>query len=178
MHRLFAAIRPSPAMRRRLAATMAGIAGARWQDDDQLHLTLRFIGEVDRHQAEDIAAALGSVRAKAVTIEVDGVGCFGPDAHAHSLWAGVRPNEALTQLQRAVDRALVRVGIAPDTRAFHPHITIARLNRSAGPVDPWLADHAGLSIAAETADSFALYESHLGASGALYETIVRYHLER
>jgi 2'-5' RNA ligase len=176
MHRLFAALRPSSTMRRQLAATMAGVAGARWQSDAQLHLTLRFIGEVDRPQAEDIAAVLGVVRADKISIGVDGVGCFGPDRHPHSLWAGVRPDEALTRLQRGIDRALVRAGIAPETRAFHPHITVARLARSAGSVDRWLADHAAFRIAAESASDFALYESHLGSGEAHYEEIVRYPL--
>mgnify|MGYP001113377463 CR=1 FL=1 len=60
-HRLFVALRPPRPIRARLIAAMHGISGARWQDDDQLHLTLRFIGEVDRHRAEDIAAALGAL---------------------------------------------------------------------------------------------------------------------
>src|SRR3546814_10296472 len=62
MHRLFVAIRPPPAIRVRLLGLMHGIAGARWQDDDQLHLTLRFVGEVDRPQADDLADALGHIR--------------------------------------------------------------------------------------------------------------------
>ena len=70
MHRLFVAIRPPAEIRRALTALMGGVAGARWQDDDQLHLTLRFIGEVDHHRAEDIAAALGGLHASAVTARI------------------------------------------------------------------------------------------------------------
>src|SRR3546814_10503522 len=61
MHRLFVAIRPPAAIRKALLSIMGGVEGARWQSDDQLHLTLRFIGEVDRHRADDIAAALATV---------------------------------------------------------------------------------------------------------------------
>ena len=68
MHRLFVALRPPPAIRARLLAAMGGVPGARWQDDDQLHLTLRFIGEVDRPVAEDIAAALGTIHAPPLDI--------------------------------------------------------------------------------------------------------------
>ena len=57
MHRLFVALRPPVPVRDHLLDLMHGVEGARWQSDDQLHLTLRFIGEVDRHQASDIAAA-------------------------------------------------------------------------------------------------------------------------
>src|SRR5687768_8380838 len=61
MHRLFVGLRPPPAIRARLLALMGGVTGARWQDDSQLHLTLRFIGEVERPRAEDIATALSNV---------------------------------------------------------------------------------------------------------------------
>ena len=77
----------------------------------------------------------------------------------------------------AIDRALIRVGLAPDTRAFRPHVTLARLSRGAGPIDPWLAEMAGLQIATATIGHFHLYESHLGADGARYEPIERYALD-
>ncbi|MBL0915966.1 MAG: RNA 2',3'-cyclic phosphodiesterase, partial [Sphingopyxis sp.] len=66
-HRLFVALRPPHSIRLALIAAMHGISGARWQDDEQLHLTLRFIGEVDHHRAADIAAALGSPYAPSYT---------------------------------------------------------------------------------------------------------------
>ena len=67
MHRLFVALRPPPEIRRRCLAAMAGgPPGWAWQDEAQLHVTLRFIGEVERPVAEDIAAALGAVRAPAL----------------------------------------------------------------------------------------------------------------
>ena len=69
MVRLFVALRPPPAIRDMLADAMDGVPQARWQDDEQLHLTLRFIGEVDRPVAEDIAAALGQVHAPAPRLQ-------------------------------------------------------------------------------------------------------------
>lgn len=173
MHRLFTALRPPADMRRRLLATMAGVPGARWQDDEQLHLTLRFVGEVDRHQANDVAAALGAVHGSPPTIAVEGVGQFG-SPRPHSLWAGVIADPALIDLHRAIDRALVRVGIPPDPRAFRPHITVARLSRGAGPIDHWLVDTAALRIAPVVLDHFLLCESRLGGEGSRYETIARY----
>ena len=70
-HRLFVALRPPRPIRQQLLAAMHGISGARWQDDEQLHLTLRFIGEVDHHRAEDIAAALGSLYAPAIEARIE-----------------------------------------------------------------------------------------------------------
>ena len=177
MHRLFVAIRPPRAMRERLLATMGGVRGARWQDDAQLHLTLRFIGEVDRHRAEDIAATLGTVHHPAFTLALDGIGQFDRRGRLDSLWAGVTPHDAVTALHNKIDQALARVGIAPDTRAFLPHITIARCNRHTGPADAILAHTAGLASEAQPISAFCLYESRLGSEGAAYDIVARYPLD-
>ncbi|MCH4554222.1 2'-5' RNA ligase family protein, partial [Aestuariibaculum lutulentum] len=76
MPRLFVALRPPPPVRQRLRALGTGIPGARWQDDEQLHLTLRFIGDIDRPLAEDVAAALGGVHAPVPAVSITGVGRF------------------------------------------------------------------------------------------------------
>ena len=154
---------------------MGGIAGARWQDDAQLHLTLRFIGEVDRHQAGDIAAALASIRHPPFEIALDGVGSFGKHGKG-ALWAGVTPHGDLKTLHKKVDQACLRAGIAPDSRAYHPHITLARLGRGAGPIEPFIARWAGLSSNAFPVDSLCLYESRLGSEGASYSIAECYPL--
>ena len=86
-HRLFVALRPPRAIREMLISAMHGVSGARWQSEEQLHLTLRFIGEVDRHRAEDIAAALGAIYAPAVTARIAGVELFERQGRPHMLWA-------------------------------------------------------------------------------------------
>ena len=175
MHRLFVAVRPPATIRERLLGLMGGVQNARWQDDAQLHLTLRFIGEVDRHRAEDIAAALGSVRQPPFDVALSGVGSFGKRGKG-ALWAGVAPQGELKLLHKKVDQACLRVGIEPDNRAYHPHITIARLGRSSGPVDPFLERWAGLSSPPFRVDSLCLYESRLGSEGASYTVAQRYSL--
>lgn len=174
MHRLFVAIRPPLAVRTRLLGLMSGVPGARWQDDDQLHLTLRFIGEVDRHKANDIADALAAIRFSSFDVTPTGVGSFRRSTHVDTLWAGVQPRDPLAHLHAKVDRACIRAGATADDRTYLPHITLARLGRSAGPVDSWLADHAGLCETPFTVDAFHLFESRLGRTGALYEAIARY----
>jgi 2'-5' RNA ligase len=154
---------------------MGGIPSARWQDDEQLHLTLRFIGEVERHQAEDIAAALGSLHHRAFEIALSGVGSFGRRGKG-AVWAGVTPQDELKSLHKKVDQACLRAGISPDTRAYHPHITLARLGRSAGPAEPFLERWAGLTSEAFPVDSICLYESRLGSEGASYTIAERYRL--
>ena len=176
MHRLFVALRPPGEMRSALLALMGGVPGARWQDDDQLHLTLSFIGEVDRHQADDIAAALDAIDRPRPTIALQGAGAFDHKGLVHSLWAGIAPDDALQQLHDRINRALLSAGATPEQRAFKPHVTLARLGRQAGPVEPFLARVAGLSSAPVTLDAFFLFESRLGHNGASYEAVARYAL--
>lgn len=166
---LFVALRPPAAIRQRLIATMAGVPGVRWQDDDQLHLTLRFVGEIDRHRAEDVVAALGRVSGNAPTLRLAGVGAFD-----NALWAGVTPREPLAALHARVDGALRIAGIAPDRRAYLPHITLARLARGrtdAPEARRWLGDHAALTSPEFRPDRLILYESKLGREGARYDAV-------
>jgi RNA 2',3'-cyclic 3'-phosphodiesterase len=176
MHRLFVALRPPLEMRSQLLALMGGVPCARWQDDDQLHLTLSFIGDVDRHLADDIADALAAIDRPRPTIALQGVGHFDHKSQVHAVWAGIAPDAALQQLHDRINHALLRAGAAPEQRAFKPHITLARLGRQAGPVAPFLARTAGLSSAPVTIDAFLLMESRLGHEGASYEPVARYPL--
>jgi RNA 2',3'-cyclic 3'-phosphodiesterase len=176
MHRLFVGLRPPAPVRAHLHVAMAGVPGARWQDDEQLHLTLRFIGEVDGAAAEDIAAGLSQVTASLPPLTVAGIGRFDVRGRVTTLWAGVSPREPLAALHRKVDAALVRAGQAPERRSFLPHITLARLNAPEEAVRPWLAEHAGLACPPFAADHLLLFESHLGRAGATYEAVARYPL--
>lgn len=176
LHRLFVALRPPAATRARLMNLMGGVPGARWQGDAQLHCTLRFIGEMDRHQAEDVAAALGRVRGEPLALALGTAGTFDRKGRVDTLWVGVQPREAIAVLHGRVDAALRQVGIAADDRAFVPHITIARFARGDAP-GPEIA-----SVVAVPAGHhfeichFELLESRLGSEGAVYETIARYPL--
>ncbi len=176
MHRLFVAIRPPAAIRGLLLGAMGGISGARWQSEDQLHLTLRFVGEVDRHRGGDIHAALGGIHHAGFEIALHGIGAFERRGQPDAVWAGVTPQEPLKALHKKIDAALIRVGIAPDERAYLPHITLARLGRASGPVGNLLEQSGGLSSPAFTVDSFALFESTLAPDGAIYTIVERYPL--
>lgn len=175
MHRLFVAIELPVAVRDRLLDVMGGISGARWQRDDQLHLTLRFVGEVDRNMAQDIAAALGGVHAAPFELAVSGTGVFDRRGVTETLWAGVTPHDAVTALHLKVDQALRRAGVVPDARAYQPHITLARLGRQSGPVTGFMTTTV-LGGFAFTVSEFALYESTLTREGAAYRIAERYPL--
>ncbi len=176
MHRLFVALRPLPGVRRAcLEAMEDGPPGWAWQDDEQLHVTLRYIGEVERPVAEDVASALDSVRAPPVELAVTGVGWF-DQGRSGSLFARCGPVEPLAALHRKIDRALVVAGLEPERRAYLPHITLAR--RRSGAVDPagWLERRASLSSPAEPVAAMILYQSHLGRHGSAYEAVASYPL--
>jgi 2'-5' RNA ligase len=176
MHRLFVGLRPPAAIRAPLLALMAGVPGARWQDEEQIHISLRFVGEVDRPVAEDVALALGQVRWPPLELAVSGVGAFDSRGRINALWAGIRPREAITGLHRKIDQALVRIGLEPERRAYLPHITLARLNAPAEAAERFLEMHAALSSEPFVLDHFLLFESHLGHEGARYEAVARYPL--
>ena len=174
MARLFVAIRPPQAVRQRLLEAMGGIDGARWQDDEQLHLTLAFAGEIPRPQANALIEALAEVESPAFAAEVIGVGHFERKHVPAAVWAGVPLTDALAQLQRRVERAGRRAGLVPEKRAYRPHITLARLPRSAQPVGDWLARHGTLRAGPWQVDGFTLHESRLRPEGALYTALVDY----
>lgn len=177
MPRLFVALRPPTAIRQQLRDIMHGLPGARWQNDDQLHITLRFIGDADYNLANDIAGALGRVGAPALALSLHGVGAFDRRGRVDALWAGVAPHDAITALHKKIDRACISVGLPPEGRTYLPHITLARFNRNAPPVETYLAAQAGLTSATFTLAHFGLYESTLGHEGAVYHLAERYPLD-
>jgi RNA 2',3'-cyclic 3'-phosphodiesterase len=176
MHRLFAAIRPPQHVREHLLGLIGGVSGARWQSDEQLHLTLRFIGEVEARVAEDVAAALASVRQQRFEIFLNGIGSFERRGQPEVLWAGVAPHDQLKVLHKKVDQACQRAGLPPEGRAYTPHITLARLKRGAGPIASLIETSGGLSSKPFPVESFCLYESQLTPDGAVYSIVERYAL--
>ena len=179
MHRLFVALRPPPAIRAGLIATMGGIGDARWQSDDQLHLTTRYIGEVDRRMAEDVTGALGQIHAARITCRLSGVGRFARQGRTDTIWAGIAPVEPLAALHHKVDRALSRIGLPADARAYLPHVTLARMARSLlaeAEIDAFLVRQSALWSPDFHFDHLFLFESHLTRDGARYEMIERWPL--
>ena len=170
MHRLFVAIRPPEPIRDLLLDLMDGMESMRWQDEDQLHCTLRFVGEVDGNVAEDLAAALHSVRFDPFELALAGVGRF-EQRRGGALWAGLAPRAPLAQLAAKIDRACVSVGLPPERRAYHPHITLARWKRGAAPLQPFLERHARLASEPWSVNRFTLFESHLGRDRAHHQPV-------
>ena len=177
MHRLFVAIRPPEDIRDLLIDAMDDSPELRWVGDEQLHLTLRFIGEVERPLADEIAHALQRIRSDRFDLRIEGVGRF-DQRNGGALWAGVRPKEPMAALAAKVDRACVAAGIEPERRAFHPHITLARWNRRSGQAaDRFVERNRGLASEPFAVDRFILFESRLSRHGPHYEEVAEFRLE-
>jgi 2'-5' RNA ligase len=176
MHRLFVAIRPPESVCDLLIDAMDDSADFRWQDDEQLHLTLRFVGEVERPLAEDLAAALARVRGEPFELHVAGVGRF-EQRNGGALWAAVEPKAPVAALAAKIERTCQQVGLEPERRAFHPHITLARWKgRQSREVAAFLERARGLSSEPFAVDAFILFESRLSRHGAHYEQVASYPL--
>ncbi len=175
--RLFVALSIPEAVAQSLMLLQGGVPGARWQSREQLHLTLRFIGEVDGRDARAIDDVLSAIAAPAFDLQLHGVGQFGnkqPDA----LWAGARRNTALEHLQKKVDTAIRRVGQPLDAHKFTPHVTLARMrNPEPGKVIEWLTYHALYTSTEFTVGAFCLYSSVLTSDGSVYRIEQTYPLE-
>jgi 2'-5' RNA ligase len=120
---------------------------------------------------------LGSVHHPAFEIALNGIGAFERRGQPTIIWAGVAPHEPLKALHNKIDQACLRAGVEPDRRAYMPHITLARLARGAGPVQPWIEDSGILTSEAFAVDEFRLYESELGADGPVYSVVAAYPLD-
>lgn len=124
--RLFAALDIPGDVAERLVALQVGIDGARWRPRENLHLTLRFFGDVPQHVAADLDAALDEEASSVAPFELQlkGAGAFG-GAIPHAVWIGVAPNAELKRLAADCERAARRVGLKPEGRKFAPHVTLA-----------------------------------------------------
>ena len=176
--RLFVGIGMPETIRQRLALLRGGLPTARWSDPDNLHLTLRFIGEVDRGLAEDIDTALAPIRCPAFDLRLTGVGTFGSDRRIRQLWVGVQKTETLLRLQQKVDQALIRLGLAPEARKYFPHVSLGRFRADPGErLGGYLEANNVFSAGPIPVEGFTLFESHLGGEDPHYVPLADYALE-
>lgn len=168
MPRLFTALELPADIALDLDMMRGGIAGARWIDRQNFHITLRFIGEIDGGVERELRAGLEAVRTEPLEIMLRGVGSFG-GRKPHSLWAAVAENPALHDLHVAHERLCQQIGIAPDARKFSPHVTLARLRQArVGDVEKWLLGHSLYQSRPFRADRFVLMSSRPARGGGPY----------
>jgi RNA 2',3'-cyclic 3'-phosphodiesterase len=174
--RLFVALPIPDAVTHALTLLQGGMPGARWQTREQMHLTLRFIGEVEGGDMRALDDALAGIDAPAFALQLHGVGQFG-NKQPHALWAGLRKHELLEHLQRKVDNAIRRVGQPQDAHKFVPHVTLARLRHpDLDRLRDWLVQHALFTSDEFAVNAFCLYSSKLTSDGSIYRVEQEYPL--
>ena len=179
MARLFVAIDLPVTIRERLSFMCCGLPGARWLDSEQMHLTLRFIGDVDSTVFHDIRETLTEIQGEPLCMQLDGVGFFPPRGNPRVVWAGIRKNEQLIQLRNRVESVLVRAGLKPEGRKYSPHITLARLkNTPVSKVGAYLTHYSMFMSEEFQVNEFLLYSSVLSNKGAKHYVEERYLLNR
>jgi 2'-5' RNA ligase len=146
-----------------------------------MHLTLKFISHVADEKLPEIAPALAQVTSSApIELHYRGIGFFPNPRRASVLWCGVETSASLAELAAGVESALEPLGIARESRDFTPHLTLARLGRSAKPGNLVLAvqglQDQDFGESRET--EFHLYESILKSSGAEYKKLQSYSFVR
>jgi len=178
MPRLFIAVDLPTEIKNNLASMSFGIPGAKWIDPQQIHLTVRFIGEVDGTTFLDIKAALKQVRLEPFSLTLKGVGHFPPRGKPRVLWVGIEQSQPLQSLKKRIDTTLAGTGLEPEGRKFSPHITLARLKNSpVQKVANFLAGNGLFSQEPFEVIDFKLYSSTLTPKGAIHKVENIYPLE-
>jgi 2'-5' RNA ligase len=176
--RLFIAVDLPPALRALVAKLCQGIGDARWTRPEQLHITLRFMGDTPEAEVPEVQRKLRDVVVPGFSLALTGPGFFPPPGSrkpARVLWLGLAPPAPLQALKLAIDDVL---GPDPeaDRRGFSPHLTLARFPTRPRDLDQFLARHAGFTAGPFPVPSFRLYRSTLRPEGALHEILETYPL--
>ena len=177
MPRLFTGIEVPPEVAFLLSLKRGGLPGARWIDRENYHITLRFIGDVDRITANEVVDSLDRfAMSEAFSVRLDHLGVFGGDK-PRALYAGVENNTALHHLQAAQERVLQRLGLAPDGRRFVPHVSLARLKgTSALDMAQFIAAGGQFQPLSFEVRRFVLYSSRDSVGGGPYRVEETYPL--
>ena len=174
---MFVAIDLPPNVVAQLQELCCGVPGARWVEAAQMHLTLRFIGEVDGGVFRDIKEGLADIETEGFALQVKGLGFFPPRKTPRVLWAGIAPVEQVSALRRRIDNVLLGLGLEPEGRKFSPHITLARLHDTPlARLGLFLAGNSLFATPEFPVSEFHLYSSQLTAKGAFHTIEASYSL--
>lgn len=175
--RLFFAIALPDPVRITLAGFADNIAGIRWIPEANLHLTLRFIGNVDKETGDRICDAARAVSTERFDLELNRVGAFPSARNPRVLWIGADPSPPMITLYEKLDSCLKELRLDLDERPFSPHISIGRVRRGKRPdVDEWIEDHQRVGVPPVSVGAFHLFSSELQPQGAVYRILASYPL--
>lgn len=175
--RLFVALEIPLTARKNLSTLIASLRAItrepRWVRAENLHVTLKFLGEVAESKLAAVQTALGGIRShQAVTLAVRGLGFFPNEKKPRVFWAGIEASSNLKTLAADIEGAMERCGIAREMREFSPHLTLARLERSLPEaLRKAIAENAQREFGSLRTGEFHLMQSKLKPSGAEYTTL-------
>jgi 2'-5' RNA ligase len=177
MPRLFTALEIPAATRTHLSLLRAPLNGAKWVEPENMHITLRFVGDIDERTADEFAGLLAEISAEPFAVSIQDVGSFG-GREPRVLWAGVEAGEPLAGLYRANERAARAAGLEADPRSFKPHVTLARMRGVRHQaVARFLQEHGGLRTQPFVATRFVLLSARPGSGGPPYAIEAEYPFE-
>lgn len=172
MPRLFIALHLPETVKTGLLRLKTSIPTARWSDERQFHLTLRFLGNIADNLVAKVESALAQIALPTFEISLKDVGCFPENINKPTrvLWAGISAPKALFDLQKQVELAMIDAGFGEADKPFSPHITLARLktDKPLGAVRIFLDANQTYASDSFQVTHFALVESRLHPSGAVY----------
>jgi 2'-5' RNA ligase len=150
-------------------------ADVRWVSISSIHLTLKFLGEVNPESIPELAESLENAAKSqpAFGIRLRGLGCFPNQKSPHVVWCGLNGDtESLSRLQQQVETACMSLGFSPENRAFHPHLTLGRVKgkRNLQPLLDCIKIGSDLECSFQ-ADHFNIYKSILKPQGAVYTVL-------
>ena len=177
MPRLFFGLEIPPAIKQRLLKVRSAVPGAKWQSDEQLHITLLFLGSVEEEQLIAVRNSASEIQIEPFSLQVAGLGCFGQPRKPRNLWAGVQPAAPVDRLHKTLQAQMEKLGFATEKRTFHPHITLARFKRQPGSVESLLTEQGERIFGHFPVTEFALFDSKPGPTGSVYCVTERFPLK-
>ncbi len=175
--RLFVALDLPWSLKQQLSQLAGGLPGAKWVPPDNYHLTLRFIGEMPAHRAEEVDFALAGLRARGFSLSLAGLGTFSKSGRPTAIWVGAERTPELDHLQNKIETALQRIGLERERRRFAPHVTLARLdNALEAKLAAYVQAHNLFRADPVPVEHFTLFSSRLGKEQAVYVAEVEYDL--
>lgn len=167
MKRLFTALALPREVGDSVAALCTGLPGARWSNPDQLHITLRFLGDLEDERLDELVDALAQIEHQPFALSLRGVGQFLNGRSPHTLWVGVDGGEPLLSLRRKIEKTALGFGIEPERQRFSPHLSIAKLrNVDRARLEDYLSLFGDYSNDGFNASEFTLFSSVLRPDGA------------
>lgn len=168
--RLFVAIDLPQSSRQSLVDLNPNLPGVNWVRADQLHLTLGFFGNVPEEVDLRLREKLSGIQFGAFFLPICGIGTFPPKGPPKIIWIGVGAGHPhLFQVHKRVQEAALASGLEPDLRAWHPHITLARCDRSSGGTSrPFLKKISAFEAGLIQVNAFHLYSSKLTPGGSIH----------